>query len=191
MRLCCMVTAKVVIFVRALQTRIIWHCTIDDLRLASYIHVVPCWSRAITVRCSECSNVPSRHWALRVFQEGMLSRQEWMLSRHLMVKYGIPASEASTAVARSQAVRGWGTAWPYYSATVVYSNWVPLSLAHWLQRLASFTSSMGTCPWNMSTRDLGCVLARWRSAASWLIGSDWSLYPVQAEPGRSNSAMPT
>jgi len=30
-----------------------------------------------------------------------------------MVEYGVPAGEASTVVARSQAVRGWGTAWPY------------------------------------------------------------------------------
>jgi len=36
--------------------------------------------------------------------------------RHLMMEYGVPAGEASTAVARSQAVRGWGTA---YSATIM------------------------------------------------------------------------
>ena len=33
-----------------------------------------------------------------------------MFPRHLMVEYGVPAGEVSTVVARSQAVRGWGTA---------------------------------------------------------------------------------
>ena len=31
-----------------------------------------------------------------------------MFPRHLMVENGVPAGEVSTAVAHSQAVRGWG-----------------------------------------------------------------------------------
>ena len=44
-----------------------------------------------------------------------------------MVEYGVPAGKASTVVARSQAVRGWGTAWPSHIS--VYSSWAPASLA--------------------------------------------------------------
>ena len=60
-----------------------------------------------------------------------------------MVVYGIPAGEASTAVARSG-----GTRRDRHISASVYSNWAPLSLrwAHWLQRLASFAGSMDTCP---------------------------------------------
>ena len=49
--------------------------------------------------------------------------------RHLMVEYGVPAGEASTVVARSQAVRGWGTAGDRMSHIGVYSSWAPGSLA--------------------------------------------------------------
>ena len=46
-----------------------------------------------------------------------------------MVEYGVPASKASTVVARSQAVRGWGTAGDRMSHIGVYSSWAPGSLA--------------------------------------------------------------
>ena len=53
-----------------------------------------------------------------------------------MVEYGVPAGKASTTVARSQAVRGWGSA--CHGRQCIQVSWVPLSLTHWLQRLASF-----------------------------------------------------
>ena len=46
-----------------------------------------------------------------------------------MVGYGVPAGEASTVVARFQAVRGWGTAGDRMSHIGVYSSWAPGSLA--------------------------------------------------------------
>ena len=45
-----------------------------------------------------------------------------------MVEYGVPAGKASTVVARSQAVRGWGTAGDVCHIGV-YSGWAPGSLA--------------------------------------------------------------
>ena len=45
------------------------------------------------------------------------------------VEYGVPAGKASTVVARSQAVRGWGTAGDRMSHIGVYSSWAPGSLA--------------------------------------------------------------
>ena len=77
-----MVTA----FVRAPQTHVIRRCAAADLRPASYIRVVPCAGLS-----------PSGAASVATFP------------RHLMVEYGVPAGEASTAVARSQAVWGWGT----------------------------------------------------------------------------------
>ena len=82
---------------RAPQTHVIRRCAVDNLRLAGYsscVHTCGCpvlvleLSRAIT----GAANVAT-------------------FPRHLMVEYGVPASEAYTVIARSQAVRGWGTAW--------------------------------------------------------------------------------
>ncbi len=70
-------------FVRAPQTHVIRRCAVDNLRPASYIRM----ATAITGAASVAT-----------------------FPRHLMVEYGIPAGEASTVVARSQAIREWGTA---------------------------------------------------------------------------------
>ena len=85
---CRVVTAKVT-FVRAPQTHVIRRCAVHNLRPASYSSSyvwLPCSSSIITGAASVAT-----------------------FPRHLMVEYGVPAGEASTVVARSQAVRGWGT----------------------------------------------------------------------------------
>ena len=58
-----------------------------------------------------------------------------------MVEYGVSAGEASTVVARSQG----GARRDRMSHISVYSSWAPLSLAHWLQRLASKKPIFFTC----------------------------------------------
>ena len=65
--------------------------------------------------------------------------------RYLMVEYGVPAGEAFTVVAHSQAVGG-GARCDCMSHISVNSSWALLSLAHWLQILASFAGSTDTCP---------------------------------------------
>ena len=59
-----------------------------------------------------------------------------------MVEYGVPVGEASTTVARSKLLGGGALC----DRIVPRSSWAPFSLAHWLQRLASFAGSTGTCP---------------------------------------------
>ena len=85
---CRVVRAKVT-SVRTPQTHVIRCCAIDDLRLASYCSYIPCGccvlSRAITGAASVAT-----------------------FPRNLMVEYGVPVGEVCTAVAHSQAVRGWG-----------------------------------------------------------------------------------
>ena len=84
-----MVTAN---FVWVPQTHVIRCCAVDNLWPASYSsYTCGCpilvLSRAITGGASVATS-----------------------PRHAMLEYGIPASKASTVVARSQAVRGRGTA---------------------------------------------------------------------------------
>ena len=111
---CRVVTAKMT-FVRTPQTHVIRHCAVDDLRSASYssyIHMYAWLPCSITGAASVAT-----------------------FPRHLVVDYGVPAGEASTAAAHSQAVRGWGTASLCISVVVKLGA---ANLAHWLQRLASF-----------------------------------------------------
>ena len=70
-----------------------------------------------------------------------------------MVEYGVPAGEASTVVE----LLGGGAWRDSMSHISVYSSWAPLSLAHWLERLASFAGSTDSLVNQTVFRERACA----------------------------------
>ena len=76
------------------QTHVIRRCAVHNLRPAS------------------CSSFCGESLATRDYPSRAITGAASVATfpRHLMVEYGVPAGEVSNLIARSQAVRGWGTA---------------------------------------------------------------------------------